>query len=105
MKRLLPRIAGLIIGAFVILLRMTCRIRMHNDLRGQLTAQGHRYVYGTFHAHQIGGLMAAEPGTGAMVSRSGDGEMVVPVLIWSGTCRFVAVAVWGQGGCYGAAIN
>ena len=74
----------MIVGVFVILLRMTCQIRMHNDLRSQLVSQGHRYVYGTFHAHQIGGLMAAEPGTGAIVSRSDDGEIVVPVLLWSG---------------------
>ena len=84
MKRLLPRIAGLIVGLYVFLLRITCRIRVHNDMRGQLAADGHRYVCGTFHAHQIGGLMAAEPGTGAIVSRSADGEIVVPVLVWSG---------------------
>ena len=84
MKRLLPRLAGMIVGAYVILLRLTCRIRMHNDLREQMASQGNRYVYGTFHAHQIGGLMAAERGTGAMVSRSDDGEMVVPTLVWSG---------------------
>ncbi len=84
MKRLLPRLAGMIVGAYVILLRLTCRIRMHNDRRAHLVEQGNRYVYGTFHAHQIGGLMAAEPGTGAMVSRSDDGEIVVPTLLWSG---------------------
>ena len=84
MKRLLPKIAGLLIGMYALILRLTCRIRVHNDQRAEILAQGHRYVCGAFHAHQISGLLAAERGTGAMVSRSSDGEMVIPMLVWSG---------------------
>jgi lysophospholipid acyltransferase (LPLAT)-like uncharacterized protein len=84
MKRLLPKIAGFLIGSYVVILRITCRLRVHNDQRDAVLAQDRRYVYGTFHAHQICGLLAAERGTGAIVSRSSDGEMVVPMLVWSG---------------------
>ena len=84
MKRFLLRVAGIVVGIFVISLRLTCRIRLHGESRQQLVSRGERYVYGTFHAHQIGGLLAAEPGTGAIVSRSEDGEIVVPTLRWSG---------------------
>ena len=82
MKRFLLRVAGIVVGIFVISLRLTCRIRLHGESREQLVSRGERYVYGTFHAHQIGGLLAAEPGTGAIVSRSEDGEIVVPTLRW-----------------------
>lgn len=84
MKRMLPRVAGWLMGLYVLLLRATCRIRVHNDQRQQIGARGLRYVFGTFHAHQIYGLLTAEPGTGAMVSRSSDGEIAVPALRWSG---------------------
>jgi lysophospholipid acyltransferase (LPLAT)-like uncharacterized protein len=80
MKRLLPRIAGILLAGYVWILRRTCRIRLHNDQRQSIVAAGHRWVYASFHAHQMAGIMSADRGTGAMVSRSVDGEMVVPML-------------------------
>ncbi|XZE55317.1 lysophospholipid acyltransferase family protein [Planctomycetaceae bacterium SH139] len=62
------------------LLRATCRIRTHHDPRPQLREQGRSYVYSILHAHQVAITIGAEPGTGAMVSRSADGQIIVPAL-------------------------
>ncbi|TWT92816.1 DUF374 domain-containing protein [Stieleria varia] len=75
-KRLLPWL----IGVVVLGLRWTCRVRYHNDLRAKLKSQGTPYIYVGLHAHQLGAIIAAEPGTGAMVSRSLDGELIVNAL-------------------------
>lgn len=61
-------------------LRATCRIRVHNDPRDRLRAAGRPYVYSILHAHQIAITIGAEPGTGAMVSRSAHGQIIVPAL-------------------------
>lgn len=61
-------------------LRWTCRIRVHNDPRPALQAADHPYVYSILHAHQVASTIGAEPGTGAMVSRSADGEVIVAAL-------------------------
>lgn len=62
------------------LLRWTCRIRVYDDPREQLRAAGRPYVYAILHAHQAAITVGAEPGTGAMVSRSADGQIIVPAL-------------------------
>lgn len=71
--------AWLLALAFL-LLRTTCRVKMHNDRRPQLKKDGRRYVYSILHAHQIMAVFCRDPGTGAMVSRSADGEAIVPTL-------------------------
>lgn len=80
MKRLIPRFVGWLIGFFVLILRMTCRTQIHNDPRPALTADGIGHVFALLHAQQVGASMAADRGTGAMVSRSEDGEIIVPAL-------------------------
>ena len=55
-------------------------MRVHNDPRPALKSAGTRYVYALLHAHQLSTLAGAEPGVAAMVSRSGDGELIVPIL-------------------------
>lgn len=80
MKRLLLRLVGWLIGIAVFILRMTCRIRVHDDPRPALTAAGTGHVFAMLHAHQVGASMGAERGTGAMVSRSADGEIIIPAL-------------------------
>ena len=86
MKRLLTQFAGILLEAYGVTLRITCRIHLHNDQRQAVSDLGYRYVFGTGHAYQISGLIAAEQGTGAMVSRSLDGGLVstdaemVPVM-------------------------
>ncbi|WP_164101701.1 lysophospholipid acyltransferase family protein [Candidatus Laterigemmans baculatus] len=62
------------------LLRWTCRIRVHDDPRDELRAAGRPYIYSILHAHQVAITIGAEPGTGAMVSRSADGQIIVPAL-------------------------
>lgn len=61
-------------------IRLTCRIRRHDDPRPQLQAQSQPYVYSVLHAHQVATIMGAERGTGAMVSNSRDGAMLIPAL-------------------------
>lgn len=61
-------------------LRLTCRIRIHDDPRDSLRKAGRSYVYSILHAHQVASTIGAEPGTGAMVSRSADGEIIVAAL-------------------------
>lgn len=69
---------------FATFLRWTCRVKFHNDPRSELKAQGHTYLFAFLHAHQLGMIIGREAGTGAMVSRSKDGELIVPLLKWSG---------------------
>jgi len=76
MKKLTPWLAGL----FVLLLRLTCRFRYHNDPRQLLNRDGINHLVAGLHAVQIAGVLGAERGVGTMVSRSGDGELIVPAL-------------------------
>ncbi len=80
MKRMLLRLVGWSIGMFVLLLRMTCRTKVYGDPRPALSDQGIGHVFALLHAHQVASSIAADRGTGAMVSRSDDGEIIVPAL-------------------------
>jgi lysophospholipid acyltransferase (LPLAT)-like uncharacterized protein len=60
----------------MLILRATCRVRLHNDPRPTLRADGARYVYSVLHAHQIAAATCRERGTAAMVSQSRDGDFV-----------------------------
>ncbi len=77
-------IAPWIAGVYVLILRLTCRLRYHNDPRQRLARDGINNVIAALHAEQIAGSLGAEPGSGTMVSRSADGEIVVPALRVSG---------------------
>jgi lysophospholipid acyltransferase (LPLAT)-like uncharacterized protein len=72
--------AAWIAAAAVLLLRLTCRVRFHDDPRPALRRQGKPYAYAFLHAHQLATIVAAEAGTGAMVSRSTDGAVLIPSL-------------------------
>ena len=76
MRKLTPWLAGL----FVLTLRLTCRFRYHNDPRQLLNRDGTNHLVAGLHAVQIAGVLGAEPGVGTMVSRSVDGELIVPAL-------------------------
>ncbi|MBI5758668.1 MAG: DUF374 domain-containing protein [Planctomycetales bacterium] len=68
-------------SAFAILmLRATCRIHLHGDPRPELRAAAQSYVYAVLHAHQVAAVIDGERGTGAMVSRSADGGILIPAL-------------------------
>lgn len=64
----------------IVLLRASCRIRRHDDPRADLRAQPRPYIYSVLHAHQVAAIIGGEPGTGAMVSQSIDGGIIVPSL-------------------------
>lgn len=67
------------LAAIMLLLRATCRVRLMNaDPRMQLRRAGVPYVYSTLHANQIALAINREHGTAAMVSRSGDGDLLIP---------------------------
>ncbi len=64
----------------VFLMRATCRIHFHNDPRASLRHSGVGYLFSFLHAHQLSVMIGSEQGTAAMVSRSRDGELIVPAL-------------------------
>lgn len=92
-RRLSAFIASWTAAFVVLLLRWTCRIRLHNDPRPELRKQGKSYIYAVLHAHQVSAMLDGEPGTGAMVSRSLDGQIIVPALRICGI-----IPVRGSGG-------
>ena len=71
---------GWTIAIAILILRACCRIRLHNDPRPGLRARSQTYTYSVLHSHQIAAIIHGERGTGAMVSRSADGELLVPCL-------------------------
>ena len=78
--KLSTAVSGWFIALAVIILRATCRIRLHQDPRPDLRKNVQAYVYSVLHSHQIAAVIDGERGTGAMVSRSDDGELLVPCL-------------------------
>jgi lysophospholipid acyltransferase (LPLAT)-like uncharacterized protein len=76
MKRLVPYLVAI----YTLTVRWTCRLRVHNDPRAEMTKAGIPHVFAALHAHQIAAMVSADPGTGAMVSRSQDGQIIVPAL-------------------------
>lgn len=81
-------VLGWLIAIAILILRACCRIRLHNDPRPGLRARSQSYVYSVMHAHQIAAVIHGEPGTGAMVSRSADGELLIPGLR---ICRIIPI--------------
>lgn len=69
----------LVLGV-VYLMRATCRIEFHDDPREELDRRGVGYLFSFFHAHQLSVMIGSQKGTAAMVSRSRDGELIVPAL-------------------------
>ncbi|TWT56155.1 DUF374 domain-containing protein [Allorhodopirellula solitaria] len=69
-----------VLGYFT-LMRRTVRIRVTNDRRDEICHQSDRqFVYALLHAHQAAAIALSDPNTGALVSRSRDGELLVPLL-------------------------
>ncbi len=64
------------IAAYMLLLKITCRVRFHNDPRSVLRAAGHSYVFSVLHAHQLAAATCGDAGTAAMVSQSRDGGAI-----------------------------
>lgn len=66
------------LAASMLLLRATCRVRLHDDPRDRLRDSGSPYAYSILHAHQVSAAVKREKGTAAMVSMSGDGQLLLP---------------------------
>jgi hypothetical protein len=96
MRRVLVWLVSWGIAGYIVLLRHTCRIIFENDPRPELRRHGQTYLYSFLHAHQIGITVKGEPGTGAMVSRSHDGQLIVPALKVTG-CIPVRGSKWRAG--------
>lgn len=71
---------GWLIAVALLVLRATCRTHLHDDPRGALRTRSRSYIYAVLHAHQVAAIIDGERGTGAMVSRSTDGELLIPSL-------------------------
>ena len=69
------------IGALgLVALNLTCRLRTQRDPRPALRAAGTLYVHAILHAHQLAALLNhGERQCGAMISRSTDGDLVIPL--------------------------
>lgn len=79
---LLHRILGILIAAIVYVWRASCRYHIGpNDPRPALRQAGRPYVYALLHAQQVAAVFCSdEVRLGAMVSRSVDGDLLVPSL-------------------------
>lgn len=79
----LRRCAGWAAAGLLLLWRRTCRYSVSNDPRPALRAKGTPYIYALLHAHQVAALFVNDEQSGrlaAMVSRSNDGDVLVPSL-------------------------
>ena len=91
--RKLRTLAASLFGVAAHAVGKTCRVHRHRDLRNVLRRDDGPYLLASLHAHQIGAAICGDPDICAMVSRSGDGAMVVPMLR-----RFGIDVVRGSGG-------
>jgi len=73
-------IAAWLAAILLLLLRWSCRVRWHDDPRPSLRREGCPYAYAILHCHQVAAVIGREPGTIAMVSRSTDGDLLIPSL-------------------------
>ncbi|MEM6533175.1 MAG: DUF374 domain-containing protein [Myxococcota bacterium] len=81
MKRAVNAVAGWLIALFTLLLTLTCRRRRLEDSRPALREAGEVYVLAGLHAHQAAMVFFNdEKRLAAVVSRSTDGELLVPSL-------------------------
>ncbi|MCC9599440.1 lysophospholipid acyltransferase family protein [Stieleria sp. JC731] len=90
---MIKRLFSYVLIGYVRLLQLTCRIRPINDPRAEIRNQGQTYIYAALHAQQLATVVPAEPGTGALVSRSEDGELIAKVLEKCGV-----IPIRGSGG-------
>lgn len=80
-SRGLNTLAGWIGGLAILLMRATVRLRVIDDPRPALRAAGRSYIYALPHAHQVSAVLINDDRCmTAMVSRSADGDLLVPAL-------------------------
>ena len=76
--QLVRAIESWLLAFAMLVLRATCRVSFHNDPRPRLRALAEPYAYSILHAHQVAAAIERERGTAAMVSRSADGQLLLP---------------------------
>lgn len=67
-----------LLAVAMLVLRATCRVAVYDDPRDRLRDAGAHYAYSILHAHQVSAAIKRERGTAAMVSMSGDGQLLLP---------------------------
>lgn len=68
-------------GLLIVLWRSTCRFSFHNDPRPKLRQEGRPYIMVLLHAHNVSGIFINdERRLIAMISRSTDGDLLIPLL-------------------------
>lgn len=78
---LVAKVGGLLTLCYFKLVRRTVRLQVTNDRRDQIKREGRgQFIYAILHAHQIAAVALSDPNTGALVSRSRDGDILVPLL-------------------------
>jgi lysophospholipid acyltransferase (LPLAT)-like uncharacterized protein len=83
----LNRGIGWLMGLVLVVWRRTCRYLVVGDRRPELRASSTPYIYALLHAHQISAVFVndeAPDRLAAMVSRSADGELLLPSLTLRG---------------------
>jgi len=79
--RWLRTLAGWFAGLLLLLTRITVRLRVIDDPRPALRDAGRSYIYALPHAHQVAAVLINDDRCmTAMVSRSADGDLLVPAL-------------------------
>jgi lysophospholipid acyltransferase (LPLAT)-like uncharacterized protein len=81
MKRWLLIFGAWFAGMLLWLWGRTCRTRYIDDPRPRYRREARPYIYALLHAHQLGAIIINdERHLAAMVSRSGDGDWLIPAL-------------------------
>ena len=73
-------VAAVALAVAMWLVKQTCRHRVEDAPMATLRSQGRSYVYAKLHAHQLGAAFFGERGSLCMVSRSDDGDFLIPTL-------------------------
>ncbi|SMP39651.1 hypothetical protein SAMN06265222_101337 [Neorhodopirellula lusitana] len=74
--------AGMLFTRWVFkLIRGSVCLHVVNDQRDRIKRESDRqFIYAILHAHQVAAVALSDPQTGALVSRSRDGDLLVPLL-------------------------
>lgn len=81
MKQYRNKIIGWVAGLLLVFLRLLCRYRVIHDPRPALRSAKRNYIYAILHAHQLAAVYVNDDASmTAMVSRSQDGDLLVPAL-------------------------
>ena len=81
-------ITGWLVALAIRVVRLTSVQKFHDDPRPGLKDKGDSYIYAVLLAMQLSTVVVREKKTGAMVSASKDGDLLVPALRLNGVIPF-----------------